>query len=301
MANSFTNINDLRVMSECLGALKKSLVPLNAFSVSVGSDPAEKNATVYVPLVSAMLATSDASDYESGDTTAVGYAVNLSTSYSRSWHVTAVQASKTTTDIFEKAAVEAIHAIASAVQVACLNKFVAASFANSEAISEANFTYDKLCDVHGTLSETYKWRFDGSVSLLCCSSYYGALLADTTIANMAASGIDAVRTGVVENVAGFRVYDCPALADAASVYTSENLRAIAVKPQALAVAVRPPAQLDTDIYDVNEIVVDPDGSGIAFNYRRWVSPKTNALWGCVEVLFGASAVDGNAAYRITAS
>ena len=40
MANTFTNINRTKVQSEIVEALAIGLKPLDAFSLSVGSDPA---------------------------------------------------------------------------------------------------------------------------------------------------------------------------------------------------------------------------------------------------------------------
>ena len=112
MANTFTNINTTKVMSEITSALKLGLTPLNVFSLDVGSNPAEKNEVVTVPIITARTAVSNATNYENGNTTVVGSQVNLDTNISSSWHITAVQASKQGTDYFVKAGKEAAYSVA---------------------------------------------------------------------------------------------------------------------------------------------------------------------------------------------
>ena len=113
MANTFTSINVAKVESEIVGALKYGLMPLDGvFTMGVGSDPKEKNETVTVPLITARTASTNATNYEDGNTTVTGKIVNLDTNISCSWHITAIQASKQDTDYFAKAAVEATHSVA---------------------------------------------------------------------------------------------------------------------------------------------------------------------------------------------
>ncbi len=76
--STFTTINDAAFMHSAIGALKIGLMPLNVFSISVGSDPMEKNETVTVPIVSAKAANTNATNYEDDDgSTVTGKVVNL--------------------------------------------------------------------------------------------------------------------------------------------------------------------------------------------------------------------------------
>ncbi len=299
MANTYTNINDAKVMSDCVGALKLGLTPLDVFSMSVGSDPSEKNETVTVPLVTAMSGATNATNYASGDTTVVGKVVNLTTNFSRSWHITAKQASKNSTDIFEKAAVEATYSVAYLVQLSALNLITRASYGTStEAIiASSSFDSDAVQDIRNTCVNTLKWRANSSMSLVLDGAYYTNLAKDPAQRDMSASGADTNASGKVDRNSGFRIIENGVIASSTPYGATEYLRGFAALPQAMALAVRPPAILGNSAFEVNEIAVDPD-SGISLNYRRWIDPVTNALWGCVETLFGGAAVDGNALYRI---
>ena len=299
MANTYTAINDAKVMSSCVSALKLGLTPLNVFSLSVGSSPQEKNETVNVPLVTAMTANINATNYEDGNTTVVGKIVNLSSNFSRSWHMTAIQASKNSTDIFEKAGVEASYAVAYAVQNFALNLIIRATYGTTtEAIYAASaFDADAMLDVRNTCINTLKWRTVQSPSLVLDGAYYANLLKDPAVRDMSASGNGSAESGQVMKFAGFNIHENGVIATSTPYGATNYLRGFACLPQAMALAVRPPAILGEGAYIFNGISTDPD-SQLSLNYRRWTDPTTNSVWGCVEVLCGGIAVDTSALYRI---
>lgn len=301
MANTYTNINQTKIMAACIGALKLSLTKLRVFSLGVGSDPMEKNEYVTVPLVTGMTAATNATDYEDGNTTVTGKQVQLATNISRSWHITAVQASKQGTDIFEKAAVEATYAVAYAAQLAAIELITAASFTNELVKAATAFDADVAQDVRNTCLNTLKWRDDAPRSLVLDGGYYANLMKDPAVRDKSASGADVLGSGTTQRVAGFGLHENGVMA-AATVYGgTEDLRGFACLPQALALGIRPPAILGQEPYIVNEYVTDPDDpEGITLNYRVWIKPGSNTLWGVVEILFGGVAVDGSALYRIVA-
>lgn len=301
MANTFTNINQTKVMSECIGALKLALTPLRVFSLGVSSDPAEKNDTVNVPLVTARSASTNATDYEDGNTTIASAQVSVNINLSASWHITAIQASKTGTDAFEKSAVECVYGVAYAAQLAMIELITAASFTNETIKASTAFDLDVVQDIRNTCLNTLKWRPNQKMSLVLDGGHFANLMKDPAVRDKSASGMDIAAAGSAGKVAGFDLYENGVIA-AATVYGgSEDLRGFATLPQALAAAVRPPVILGQDGFVVNEYVTDPDDpQGVTLNYRTWIKPGSNTLWGCVEVLFGAVKVDGSALYRIAA-
>ena len=300
MANTFTSINVTRVLDEVVGALKLGLTPLEIFSLDVGSSPSEKNEVVTVPIITARTAASNATNYENGNTTVVGKQVNLDTNISASWHITAIEASKQDNDYFTKAAVEATYAVANAALVKAFNLIVRASYGTSteKVLASTACDSDALFDIRNTVLNTLKWRTSQNPSLVLDGAYYANLGKDPAVKDLSASGAGTAQSGIVARHAGFNIYETGVLASASTAYgATEYVRGFACLPQAMALAIRPPAQVGSGAWDINEVVTDPD-SGLSMNYRQWVNTSSNTLWGSVEILMGGIAVDGNALYRI---
>ena len=259
--NTFTNINITKVQSEITSALKLGLTPMNVFSLGVGDDPKEKNEIVTVPIVTARTAVSNATNYENGNTTVVGSQVNLDTNISSSWHITAVQASKQGTDYMVKSAIENTYAVCYAAQLKALNLVVRASYgtATEKVIASGDdCDSDALFDIRNTCMNTLKWRPSQMPSLVLSGDYYAGLGKDPAVRDKSASGAATAESGEVMKHAGFKVYENGVLASASTAYgATEYVRGFACLPQAMAVAVRPPAVLSTDGYIVNEVISDP--------------------------------------------
>ena len=300
MANTFTNINVTKVMSDITEALKLGLTPLEVFSLDVGSSPQEKNEVVTVPIITARDAASNATNYENGNTTVVGSQVNLDTNISCSWHISAIQASKQDTDYFAKAAKEAAYSVAYAAQLKALNLVVRASFDNTETVvaTGADCDSDQVFDIRNTCMNTLKWRPSQMPKLVLSGDYYAGLAKDPAVKDLSASGADTAASGLVAKHAGFDIYENGVLASASTAYgATEYVRGFACLPEAMAIAIRPPAQVGSAAYDINEIVTDPDG-GLSMNYRQWVNTSSNTLWGSIEILMGAIKHNGKALQRI---
>lgn len=303
MANTFsgTSINDTLVMSSCLSALKLALQPLKVFTLDVGSEPTRKGASVVVPLVTAGTATIDASDYESGDSTVTGYPVTITQNISSQKHISAIESSKTSTDLFEKQMMEATYEVAYKCLLNMYDLATAASFSSEGIITAANFDADALLDVRNICITTLKMRPNDQLNLVLDTAYYTNLLKDPAIKDQSASGLTAGVDGFVRRFAGVNIYESGILAACANYGGSEDLRGFMCLPRCMAATIRPPAVLSgaSNVYDVVENVSDPE-TGLTLQYRRWVSPKSNTLWGAVEVLWGGAKVDGGAMRRIIA-
>ena len=299
MGNTFTNINRTKVQSEIVEALAIGLKPLDAFSLSVGSDPAEKNQFVNVPLITLGSASTNATNYEAGNTTVTGKQVNLNTNISSSWHITAVEASKQDTDYWSKAAKQKAYEVAYAARLAALNLVVRASYGTSteKVVLASAFDSDTVFDIRNTVMNTLKWSQQEGASLMLDGEYYAALGKDPAVKDLSASGMATAQTGEVPMHAGFKIIEDGQIAASTPYGATEYLRGFACLPQSMALAIRPPAQVGQSAYEVNEVISDPD-TGIALNYREWINTSTNTLWGTIECLFGGTAVDGNALYRI---
>lgn len=294
MSNTLTNINTTKVQAEILAALTCGLTPLNAFSLSVGGDPSEKNGTVTVPLATARTADTNATDYEDGNSTIVGYDVALSTNLSSCWHMTAIQASKTGTDAFAALARESAYAVALAAQNAAFNLITNAHYTNGGSVASGSaMDVDKLQDLRSACL-VLGMRAE-KISVVLDTAYFTGLMKDPAMRDKSASGADVALTGVAARIAGMSIYESVAI-ESSTPYGTPTLRGFLNVPDALALAIRPPAVLPGGPYEVNEIISLE--SGIAANYRQWVAPQTNTLWGCVEILFGGDCVNAAGLYRI---
>lgn len=299
MANTLTNVNTTKVYSECLSALKVMLEPLSIFSVKYDSEPGAIGDSVYVPVVSSQSAGTGTTDYESGDGSAVGVQVQISTNYSRSNHLTAVQASKTQTDAFKKWMMEGMYSIASGVLTATQN-LVTTAFTNSKTVGAATaMDADLMLDIRKDCVTTMKFRPMDGINVVLDAAYFANLLKDPAIRDRSASGLDAGVSGNVARWAGMNIRESVTLSSAdpyAAPATGAYLRGFACVPSAIGVTIRPPKVLDDKPWLSIENVVDPE-TGIGFQVRTWVSTKTNTLWGCVETLYGGARVNTAALYR----
>jgi hypothetical protein len=299
MANTLTNVNTVKVYSECLSALKLMLEPLNIFSVQYDSTPGAIGETVRVPVISAQSASTGVTDYESGDGSAVSVAVSITTNYARSNHLTAVQASQTQTDAFKKWMMEGMFSIASGILTGTQN-LITTAFTNSKTVGAATaMDADMLLDIRKDCVTTMKFRSIEPINVVLDAAYYGNLLKDPAIRDRSASGVDAGVSGAVARWAGMNIRESVTLSGAdpyAAPGTGAYLRGFACVPSAIGITVRPPKILDDRPWLSIENVVDPE-TGIGFQVRTWVAPKTNTLWGCVETLFGGARVNTAALYR----
>lgn len=297
MANTYTTINDVRIMSDGIKALNHALTPLEVISLDVGSDPAAKNDTIRVPLVTARTASSYSNTYESGDTTIVGKAVSLSTHLYNSWHVSEAEAAKTPASTFEMSAVECAYGLAAEIQNTIFNVVTVANFGSTEdtdeeTVTAANFDADAFATLRNICVKTLKWReYKPGVwgNVVLDGDYCTNLLKDPAVRDRSASGKDALVSGKVGQLYGLGIYENNALVSS-TPGTGENLTGIALQPGALAAAIRPIQPLGSAALEYEDVAIDPD-SGVAMSYRRWVNTATGDLWGTFAVLMGAGMVD----------
>jgi hypothetical protein len=225
--------------------------------------------------------------------------VSITTNYARSNHLTAVQASQTQTDAFKKWMMEGMFSIASGILTGTQN-LITTAFTNSKTVGAATaMDADMLLDIRKDCVTTMKFRSIEPINVVLDAAYYGNLLKDPAIRDRSASGVDAGVSGAVARWAGMNIRESVTLSGAdpyAAPGTGAYLRGFACVPSAIGITVRPPKILDDRPWLSIENVVDPE-TGIGFQVRTWVAPKTNTLWGCVETLFGGARVNTAALYR----
>lgn len=299
MANTYTSINDIKIMQDGLAALKVGLTPLKVFALDVGSDPAQKNEYVYVPLATARTGASYSNTYEDGNTTITGVSVRMTQHLMAPWHITEAQAAMTTTKAFEMSAVECGYALAAIVQNTVLNDITVAHFGSTEGTDELTFAAsacdaDKIAELRKVCVKTNKWRelTPGYLgALVLDGAYTQVLMSDPAIRDRSASNKDALVSGQVGRLYGFDLFENN-MVTASTPGTGENLVGFAAQPGGLACAVRPIQPFGGKALEFEQIVTDPD-SGISMSYRRWVNTGTGDMWGTFTVLMGSDLVDAS--------
>lgn len=289
MANTLTNVNRITVFDQCLSALKVALSPVSVFSTSYDSTPGTIGATVYVPVISSQTASTATTDYESGDGSAVSVAVSLSQNYSRSNHLTAIEASKTSTDAFAKFMVEAAYSVGYQIQLDTFSLITTAFTNATSATAAADFDSDKLLDVKAAcVNLGYR-----NMNCVLDTLYYTNLLKDPAVKDKSASGLDAGVSGELMRFAGMNIYSNPIVTSSTGVAALEGF---ICEPSAIGVTIRPPEIVGTSAYEVIENITDE--TGIAVQYREWVASNSNTRWACIETLWGGARVDVARLYRI---
>jgi len=300
MSNTLTNVNGV-LTTQVIEALKLGLSPMRVFSLSVGSDPTEKNATINVPVITALSADTNATNYESGNTSIVSAQVSLGTNISKAWHLTAVESSKSeiVASMWSAMAVEATYAVAYAAQLAAFELLTTASFTNEETLAASAFDFAALLSIRKTVLGTLKWRDDQPKAAIMAYDYSANLFADPAVADKSASGMDIAASGRTGRAAGIDLYENGLFASTTTP-AAEYLQVAVIRPDALALAIRPPVKLESGAWVANEILTEPE-TGVSLNYREWVTPGSNTHWGCVEILFGGVKVNGNSCYRVVSA
>lgn len=303
MANSFTGINDTIIVQECVAAFKAGLTPISGFCTSYEAESKKKSAIVSVPVASSRSAASraDGATYEvnTGNTVAT-VDITLDQQYHVPWYVTDGEDAKTTVKIWESSMREAVSALALNIYQAVLAKFVLATFGDvngtsKQVVAAASYDLDDLVDLDTMLA---KRNAVGPRTLLCTLDYGNALKKDNAIQDASAFGSDAIlRTGKFGvPIYGITAYETNAF-PAAITGGSELTGGILAVPSAMALAIRPVNPLDTSKLMAYEVGNDPE-TGLSFSYRRWYNETTGTMWGTVEALYAAKAVQSTGAVRI---
>lgn len=294
MANTITDLKDVRISQAALLPWMTELMPLSVFSGNFSPDVADKGDTVKVPVIGAPSPSSDfAGDYTaSADSEASAVSVVLNKHKFKTVHLTAKEAATTSVPLLEKLVATAAQQLAIDVLTDIFSCVTQASFGEAVADTSAgDFNYKSVLSIREACNLA-KMPKDQR-SLVLNSSLNTALLADdivsrSFITSLAQPGVVDAR---VQRIAGFNLYETDCVPD-----NSENLAGFAVHPSAVAVAMRylqPVAN-----YDEAGAVTDPV-TGLTFGYLRYTEASSNKLYITLECLYGFSVLRPAALKRIT--
>lgn len=297
MANTITDLKDVRISQNALLPWMETLLPLSAFSTNFSPDAADKLDTVKVPVIGAPSASSDyAGDYTANaDSEASSVAVTLDRHKYKTVHLTAKEAATTSIPLLEKLVMTAAQQLAIDVMSDIFTSITAANFGTPAipAIAAEDFGYKTIIKIREACAAA-KMPQD-SRALVLDNSYFSALLADDIVAKSFITPL--AQQGVVEakvnRIAGFNVYETGCVPD-----NGENLVGFAAHPSSLAIAMRYLTPIAN--YDEAGAVTDPV-TGLTFGYLRYTDTKSNKVYITLEALYGFKVVRPAGLQRIVSA
>lgn len=297
MANTITDLKDVRISQNALLPWMETLLPLSAFSTNFSPDAADKLDTVKVPVIGAPSASSDyAGDYTANaDSEASSVAVTLDRHKYKTVHLTAKEAATTSIPLLEKLVTTAAQQLAIDVMSDIFTSITAANFGSPAipAISAEDFGYKTIIKIREACAAA-KMPQD-SRALVLDNSYFSALLADDIVAKSFITPL--AQQGVVEakvnRIAGFNVFETGCVPD-----NGENLVGFAAHPSSLAIAMRYLTPIAN--YDEAGAVTDPV-TGLTFGYLRYTDTKSNKVYITLEALYGFKVVRPAGLQRIVSA
>jgi len=285
MANTLTNVKDIKVAQRALQPFMANLLPVTAFSTDFSPLPADKLDTVRVPLVGAPSQSSDfAGDYSANaDSTVTVVPVTLSRHKYKTVHVTAKESAETALSVLETLVEAAAQQLAQDVLVDIFSCITAANFGapGIAALAATAFDYKKVLNLREACGNAK--MPPNPRSLVLDSGYYTNMLADDVVAKSFNLNLNApaVTEGMVRRIAGFNLHETTLIPSD----HAEKLVGFAAHSSAVAVAMRylqPVAD-----YQQAGAVTDPV-TGMTFGYLRFTDTRANKVFVTLECLYGFS-------------
>jgi hypothetical protein len=282
MANTLTNVKDIKVAQAALLPYRAALTPLRAFSTNFSPEPAEKLDTVRIPVVGAASQSSDFSgNYtNNADSTVSVIPVQLNRHKFKTVHITAREASETALNVLEILVTSAVKQLAQDVLQDIFSAITQENYGNPgiPPLAASAFDYKKVLGVREACSLAKMPVNDRS--LILDGAYFTNLLADEVVAK--SFYMPLAQPGVIDaqirRIGGFDVHETVILPE-----NGEKLVGFAAHPSGMAVAMRylvPVAE-----YDEAGAVTDPE-TGLTFGYLRFTETSSNRIFVTVEALYG---------------
>ncbi len=293
MANTLTDLKDVRISQAALLPWMTALMPLSVFSTNFGPHAADKGDTVKVPVIGNAHSSQDfAGSYvQDIDRDAGSVAVVLNRHKFQTVHLTAKEAATTAIPLLEKLVSVAARQLAIDVMSDIFSCVTATNFPGVTEVAGADaFTYRSVLGVREACNLVNMPK--AGRSLVLNTSLNTALLADDIVSRSFITGLS--QPGVVDarinRLAGFTLHETDCVPEG-----TQNLAGFAAHSSAIAVAMRY-LQPIAD-YDEAGAVVDPT-TGLTFGYLRYTDPTSNRVYITLEALYGYTVVRGDALHRI---
>jgi hypothetical protein len=285
MATINSALSDKLIAQAALESFTADLEPLSIFTTSYSSEVVRRGASVEVPLIANLTATTFADSYEADGGTMNKVTINVDTHRIVTVSLSDTEYSKSSAAEITKFATQQGKALAQSVLTSFYNLFVttagsAAQF-SSTLTNLSAFTITNARALRKALSDE-KVPLVGR-SLILNTSLYDSLLSQSGLLDASAFGSrDAIAEGRVPRILGMAAYESLILPT-----NSISLAAMAVHPNAAAIAVRALEPQAPSEYLAATVVTDPQ-SGLTLGYRRHYNPSSGKHFVSFECVFGAS-------------
>lgn len=277
--STINNLNDAIFSQNALEAFTKEIAALNIFSTSFSTEAEKRGASIMVPLVSGLTATTFNSDYEGAGGTLTGITVNLDKHKLVTVDLTDVQVANSSVADLEKWGRQAGAALAEAIITDIWSLITSANFGVAViTTTSANFNYSQANKLRKLCSQAHMPKQNRS--LVMDGDSMEALLNDSSIkASFATALAESMVQGATPRVAGFGLHETQLM------NTTNNQYAFAVHPSAIAAAIRYlQPQAPSEYLEVRRL--DDPATGITIGYRRHYNPgkgkhflNLEAIWG----------------------
>lgn len=297
MANTLTDLKDIKIAQTALMPWMQTLLPISTFSTNFSPDAADKLDTVKVPVIGAPTASStfDGDYTKNADSEASTIPVTLDHHRYKTVHMTAKEMSTTAIPLLEKLVSTAAQQLAQDVMADIFGCVTAANFGDPAipAVAAEDFNYRSVIKIREACS---KGRMPSDQrSLILDNTFFSSLLADDIVARSFITPLS--QPGVIEarinRLAGFGLYETDIIPQ-----NGEKLVGIAAHPSSIAIAMRYLTPVAS--YDEAGAVTDPI-SGLTFGYLRYTDTKSNKVYVTLEALYGFTVVRKDGLKRIVSA
>jgi len=282
MANTLTNLQNIRIADAFLKGFVARVMPITAFSTNFGPKPLEKGKTVTVPIVGAPGgSTQYAGTYKTNSTSAPGTQVTLDKHYFQAVELSDLEAIESEWPTIERLAINKGQKLAQDVITDVFSLITDGNYSTAGYIGATNtFDADAVLTLRGVCAKANMPLEERS--LIVNDEMATTLLGDDRISRSYNMQIHA--PGFVEGTPprfyGFNFHECTFIP-----HNSQNLCGFAAHPSGIAVAMRYLPPLRPEAYIEAGPVTDP-GSGITLGYRRFYDVDSGTEYAAIECLYG---------------
>jgi hypothetical protein len=285
MATINSALNDKLIAQAALESFTADLEPLSIFTTSYSNEVVRRGASVEVPLIANLTATTFADSYEADNGTMNKVTINVDTHRIVTVSLSDTEYSKSSAAEITKFATQQGRALAQSVLTSFYNLFVttagsAAQF-SATLTNLSAFTITNARALRKALSDEKAPLTDRA--LILNTTLYDSLLSQSGLLDASAFGSrDVISEGRVPRILGMNAYESLILPT-----NSISLAAMAVHPNAAAIAVRALEPQAPSEYLAATVVNDPQ-SGLTLGYRRHYNPSSGKHYVSFECVFGCS-------------
>ena len=285
MATINSALNDKLIAQAALESFTADLEPLSIFTTSYSNEVVRRGASVEVPLIANLTATTFADSYEADGGTMNKVTINVDTHRIVTVSLSDTEYSKSSVAEITKFATQQGKALAQSILTTVYNLFVttAGSAAQYSATltNLSAFTLTNARSLRKALSDE-KVPLVGR-NLILNTSLYDSLLSQSGLLDASQFGArDTIADARVPRLLGMNVYESLILPT-----NSISLSGLAVHQNAVAIAVRALEPQAPSEYLAATVVTDPQ-SGLTLGYRRHYSPSSGKHFVSFECVMGAS-------------